>query len=379
MEDNLPGVLDGIDEPVTVEQLEEVVRRAGQRRRATLVAGAAALLALGAVGGAIVRGPSDDQPLAFGGQDEAATSRPVRGWAPYVPSGGTAERYVPLFRRESNGVAVRAYRLASPPPPPGVDPACAGPTSFVQAELSTAAAVRLLFAAEPADAAKPRGTELQVLAADSFGVSEGESATAAVVRSGPGVATVRVTTPSGSDTMAPRDGVAVLAVAGLADGGSVEGLASDGAVVASQPIIAPPPSGEQALATKAMEAKRCMTSTCGATYSAAGEPPPPAVTTIVGSGSTGQPAGPAPDRIEVDPACGTVIDGGPGVVNGPATTAIPPSGPGSTSVAPSQPAATTTAPAPARPVSPGGGSTGAAGSTTTVASPTSAAPPSAAP
>ena len=85
MEDNLPGVLDGIDEPVTVEQLEEVVRRAGQRRQATLVAGAAALLALGAVGGAIARTPSDDQLLGFAGRGEAATSQSARGWATDMP------------------------------------------------------------------------------------------------------------------------------------------------------------------------------------------------------------------------------------------------------------------------------------------------------
>ncbi|HEV8116706.1 MAG TPA: hypothetical protein VGP53_10745, partial [Acidimicrobiales bacterium] len=245
MEDNLPGVLDGIDEPVTVEQLEEVVRRAGQRRRASLVAGAAALLALGAVGGAIARGPSDDQPLGFAGRDEAATSQSARGWATDMPLAGTTEKYVSLFRRESNGVAVRAYRLAIPPPPAGVDPTCAGPSSFVQAELSTAAAVGLLFAPEPADAAKPQGTELKVLAADSFGVSEGAPATTAVVRTGPDVATVRITTPSGSDSMAPEEGIAVLAVAGLADGGRVEGLAPDGAVVATQPIIPSPPSEDE--------------------------------------------------------------------------------------------------------------------------------------
>jgi len=376
VEDNLPGVLDGIDEPVTVEQLEEVVRRADQRRRATLVAGAAALLALGALGGAIARGPSDDQPLAFGGGDEATTSQSARGWATDMPFGGTTEKYVSLFRREANGVAVRAYRMAGPPPPPGVDPACAGPTSVVQAQLSTAAAVGLLFAPEPADAAKPQGTELKVLAADSFGMREGAPATTAVVRTGPGVATVRITTPSGSDTMAPEEGIAVLAVAGLADGGNVEGLAPDGAVVASEPIIPPPPSGEQALASKVMEAKSCAASTCLDAYSAAGEPPPPPVTTIVGSGSTGQLADPGPDRIEIDPACGKIIGGGGGIVNGPTATA---SGPDATAVAPSQPDATPNAPAPASTVSPGGGSVGAAGSTTTVTGSTSAAAPSAAP
>jgi len=377
VEDNLPGILDGIDEPVTVEQLEEVVRRAGQRRQATLIAGAAALLALGALGGAIARLPSNDQTLGFAGRDEAATNQSARGWATDMPLGGTVETYMPLFRRESNGVAVRAYRLAIPPPPAGVDPACAGPSSFVQAELSTAAAVGLLFAPELAEA-KPQGTELRVLAADSFGVSEGAPATTAVVRTGPGVATVRITTPSGSDTMAPEDGIAVLAVAGLADGGRVEGLAPDGAVVATQPIIPPPPSEDEIITRKEIDGKACSASSCGLVPSGRAELPVPPVTTIVGSGATGQIADPGPDHIEIDPACGKVINGEGGVISGPAT-AIPPSKSGGTAVAPGQPGATTTAPALARRYSPGVGSVGAAGSTTTVASPTSTAAPSAAP
>ena len=351
MEDNLPGVLDGIDEPVTVEQLEDVVRRAGQRRRATLVAGAAGLLALGALGGAIARGPSNDQPLGFAGRDEAEKGQTgqmgqsAQGWATDMPFGGTPEKFVPLFRREANGVAVRAYRVALPPPPPDVDPACAGPTGFVQAELSTAAAVGLLFAPEPADTPKPQGAELNVLAADSFGVSEGDPATSAVVRSGPGVATVRITTPAGTDTMAPQDGIAVLAVAGLADGGTVEGLGPNGAVVASQPIIPPPSSFEDDVSSKAMAEKSCSPSPCVEAYSAAEEPPvPPPVTTIVESGSTGKLADPGPDQFEIDPACGKTIGGRGRVIHRPDFPPPPPSEPATAVEGPTSAASPSAAP-----------------------------------
>ncbi len=66
VEHELLKVLDGTDEPVTVEELEQVVRRAGQRRRASLVAGAAALVSLGAMGGALAHVAADAALLAIG-------------------------------------------------------------------------------------------------------------------------------------------------------------------------------------------------------------------------------------------------------------------------------------------------------------------------
>jgi len=401
VEDNLPGVLDGDDEPVTVHELEEVVRRASQRRQATLVAGAAALLALGAVGGAIARGPSDDRRLGVAGQGETTTTgQSVRGWASGPPFGthGMAGTYTSLFRREANGIAVRAYRIAVPSGPAPVDPACAGPSSFVQAELSSAAAVGVLFAPDIAAAARPEGTGLVVLAADSFGVAEGGAATSAVVRSGPGIATVRLTTPSGSDIMAPQDGMTVLAVGGLADDGTVEGLAPNGEVVVTRPIIGPPPQRDEPLPMPpAVTGEACGTFPCVAMPTTPGAPelvqPQTSTTLATAGGSASAPAStaaaapassspapptpatlllpPPPDRIEVHPCAGTSGVGAAPVEPGATTTwTAPPQPPGTLSTAP--------APAPPRSASPtvtaapsGPRTTEAAGTSTST---TSAAP-----
>lgn len=380
MEDNLQRILD-VDEPVTVEQLEDVVRRSGQRRQATLVAGAAALLALGAVGGAVARGPAEPRPDQIGlgaGRGEASTGGSSLGWDFAASSGGMPGKYAPLFRREANGVAVRAYRVALPQVLVPADPACAGPSSFVQAELSSAAAVSLLLGPEPPEAAEPQGTGLVVLAADSFGVAEGDATTSTVVRAGPGVATVRLTTPSGSDTMAPQDGIAVLAVAGLADGGNVEGLAPDGAVVVTQPIIPPPPVANSVPpppgghADSAQVAPTAVTGKqCGSAFSCGPMPtlparrdslPPPTTSAAKAPSDT---AKAPPDGVEVDAACATT-----GTAGAPATTVVGPARgvPGGV-------------PVPAVPITPRGtsGPEPAPGATTTVTAPSSASPTSAAP
>src|SRR5688572_2819295 len=107
MERELPGLLDGVDEPATVEELEAVVRRAGQRRRATLIAGGVGLLLCGAMAGAVVRGPLDGGATGATGAAGAAEG----AQAPKPPTAGMASakgdvagaQLTHLFRREANG------------------------------------------------------------------------------------------------------------------------------------------------------------------------------------------------------------------------------------------------------------------------------------
>lgn len=321
MEDNLPSVLDGDDAPVTVEELEGVVRRAGQRRQATLVAAAAALLVVGGVGGAMARGSSNARPIGMAGEPRATADK-AHGGAAVSGSAfaGQLEQFTPLFRREANGVSVRTYQLALPPGPTPPDPVCAVPTSFVQAELSSAASVGYLFAPEPADKAKLETNGITVLAADSFGVQEGEPATGAVVRSGPGIASVRITTPTGTDTMTPQNGITVLVVTGKADG-TIEGLGTDGAVVATQPII-PPPSGDRIITSPRGPACAldfpCPLPT--PTADAGPTPPPTVKTTKEAKAST------EPDVSKVQPVC-EVSTGAPAFGTGPGAVAGAPAAP----------------------------------------------------
>lgn len=305
----LPEVLDGIDEPVTVEELEEVVRRAGQRRRASIVAGAAALLAVGAMGGAVVRGPADGgtRGLASEGRDTAAaTTSPT--WLA-VPALGFDRGLTlkPLFRRESNGVAIRAYEALIPGRPTGT-PECGTP-HLVQAELSNGAAVGLATGTalvRPADGKLPSEDRLRVVGVGVFGAPEGEPAMWAIVQTGKDIAGVRLKVGAASDAMAPDDGKAVLVVPGTAPGGVVEALDGDGAVVASQPLdqadhIAPPPPG-------------CIPSPCRLL-----PPPPPS------SAPEAKAAEPSAEPAPVaDPACQPAcVSGGPAPTTGPPTTYAP--------------------------------------------------------
>jgi hypothetical protein len=273
VEHELPKVLDGVDEPVTVEELEAVVRRAGQRRRASLMAGAAGLLLVGAIGGAVVRGPGADRSTGFAGSPQDAQTPPepeaMAGTAssPFLDKGaipGPEMTLTSLFRRESNGVAIRAYRAAWGTSPMPMKPECA-PPSIIHGELSNAAAVGMAFASEwPGD-----GFEL--LGAGSFGQQEGEPVTWATVRGGAGVSNVRLRLGQATDTMAPQSGITVLAVPGASGDGVVEGLDAKGAVVAAKPLAE--------VAHPAMD-PACMPTDC---MTAEGE----------GAGSA-PPAGPAP-------------------------------------------------------------------------------------
>lgn len=236
MEHELRKVLDGVDEPVTVEGLEEVVRRAGQRRRASLVAGAAGLLALGALTGALARGPVRERSTGLAAEQPAPAPVPGTSMASPVLGDlqeGPDRELTSLFRREANGVAIRAYRMQPYAKEQVTDPKCA-PPPLVEVQVSNAAAVSVGGAAEVA------GDEPAVLGVGEFGHREGEAATWVIVRPGKGSATVRLRSGTATDTMAPQQGVAVLAVAGSASrGGTVEALGADGAVLTSLPLNDP--------------------------------------------------------------------------------------------------------------------------------------------
>lgn len=332
MEHELPEALDGIDEPVTMEGLEEVLRRASQRRRASLVAGAAALLAVGALGGALARGPAGDRPLGFAGQQGQAAPPSTRIQAMPAPGLDGAKRppLAPLFRREANGVAIRAYRVKTNSTPSVAAPGCGPPASFIQAELSNGAAAGITGAPEVV------GDSLAVLGASGFGGDEGEPATWAIVRTGAGVATIRLKAGAASDEMAPQEGIAVLTVPGSGASAVVEGLGGDGSVVANQPLTMP---------TYPTAGPTCLPPPCpagpGGAWASPTIPPlqdPGPGTTVPKAGTTivMPPIWPGPDQGVVDGpiACGSTGIGPP--MPPPVTTIPAGQGPTTTTLAPDQ-------------------------------------------
>ncbi len=356
MEHELPEALDGIDEPVTMEGLEEVVRRASQRRRASLVAGAAGLLVVGGLGGALARGPAGDRPLGFAGQQGQAAPPSTRVQAMPAPGEKLVQpSLTPLFRREANGVSIRAYRAKPSPMPILPDQACSAPTSFVQVELSNAAAAGMTGTPEVA------GDSLTVLGAEEFGRDEGEPATSAIVRTGVGVATIRLQAGAASDAMAPQDGIAVLVVPGSGLSGVVEGLDAAGAVVATQPLVVP---------TYPTPSPACLPPPCvapggepAATTSTAPGSPGPApggsATSIAGRGaSTTSTTGPGGSATSIagtpnDPGHDHAIDG-PIACGAVGTVPSMPPGafPGPTILGPGQAPMTSLAPPPANSLAP---------------------------
>ena len=242
MEHSLPKVLDGADEPVTVEELEQVVRRAAQRRRASLVAGAAALLAIGSVGGALARGPAEDRPGALAGPSQQASSvLPSPGEQTAVANGeaiGPKQNLKPLFRREPNGVAIRAY-LASWKAEKVPGAVVCGPDESIHGELSNGAAVTFAMAPVFPAASSAGGARVAVAGTGTFGQEEGEAATWVVVQASE-VAKVRVTSGPATDTMEPKDGIAILALPGTG-AATIQGLSADGKVVTTGSVGQPPP------------------------------------------------------------------------------------------------------------------------------------------
>ena len=293
MEHDLPGILDGADEPVTVEELEGVVRRAGQRRRATLIAGAAALLAVGALGGALARGSSDDRRtgLAAEGGTAPAPAPPTKmadaAMGIPAPGFGMGLTFTPLFRRDSHGVAIRAYRIEGPDGAEGGTAPCSYKPDMVHAGLSNAAAVSTAVVPSFRGGDPANQGQLKLAGAGTFGVDEKEPATWAIVEVDGTVATVRLTAGGATDSMAPQGGVAVLVVPGATTDGTVEALKADGSVLASRALAQP---------DSWMPDPACAPKPCDP-----GSPPPdaPAATTI----PAGAPVAPdAPVATPVEPA-----------------------------------------------------------------------------
>lgn len=370
-------MLDGVDEPVTVEELEAVVHRAGQRRRATLVAGAAALLTLGGLVGALARGPVvDDPPGGFAAESGDTPTPPMT-----APVGPMAFPHGPmpgwtltaLFRREANGVAIRAYRSTLSPtaitvPEVPVDPACLPPTTIIRGEFSNGAAVGI------GEGPERPGNGLLVLGSGEFGRDEGEPVAWAVVRAPAEAAAVRLKVGEAGDTMAPDKGIAVLTVPGGVAAGTVEAVAADGKVLAStsfpagqspmfSPACMPPPCPvipadggpvpmpaprppESAPPPGPPDASAPLPSAVGGTGSTVvteaevscgssgygGEPPPPTSTTIAGTAAAPAAGGPLTTFPATMIAPPTTLAAPATTV--PPTTAAPPASTAAPSAAP---------------------------------------------
>jgi hypothetical protein len=369
VEHELPKVLDGIDEPVTVEDLEAVVRRAGQRRRATLVAGAAALLLCGAVVGALARGPGGERTTGFASppvHPQPPTPAPM---AKMHDGGPTGLPLTHLFRRETSGVAIRVYRASWGEKAGAVDAKC-GPPDFIQGELSNAAAVG--FAMAPL----LPGDQFALLGAGMFGQGEGEPVTWAAVRAGAGVSTVRFRLGEAADLMEPHEGITLLAAPGKTGDGVVEGLDGDGKVVATQALsqLSPPPMDPACVPPECVvDSGSGSVGSAGAATSGAnvapGQGPAVAVPAEPANPPPGQAGDPAPDpgmplmKVEKGFVCGTV----------PAAPALPPPG----VPVPDRPFSAPSAPASVPPATASPTSTVAP--TTTAGSPTSTTSPNQAP
>jgi hypothetical protein len=214
-------MLEGPAEPEPgQDELRAIVARAGRRRWRVLGAGvAAALVAGGAIGGAVGYSASNhskgsvqtaSSPAASASGSKGAVTQP--GFAPATLPGMnaayplSAPQLTALFFRTANGVTIRAYKTRTPVPLPvagcqGVIPTMQG----VHAELSTSRAVGV------ADSyASGRGG--MALSPSVFGQAEGSPDAAVIVFSPSDVATVKMAFTGGAvDQMRPVGGWAVLA------------------------------------------------------------------------------------------------------------------------------------------------------------------------
>ncbi|MGI9022156.1 MAG: hypothetical protein ACR2HV_02760 [Acidimicrobiales bacterium] len=227
------------DPPVaTTDSFREVMVRYRKGRTRVLLAAVVAVALLGpAVGVAVGRATADNSTqVATGASPETTgTGSPVH--ARVDSSGdsvaslegygfGWATPAKRLFvRTTSDGVTIRAYLQENPPgveeaecvtsdqgsiPCPSPPPDCPGPPDAqLQAGLSNDRAVDPGYVpAISAEATEP----VTVLHASYFGVTEGDPAVWAAVRTGAGVEGVRVRFADGAiDEMAPVDGYAVVA------------------------------------------------------------------------------------------------------------------------------------------------------------------------
>ena len=214
--------------------------------------------------------PAPKAPTAY-----ACVGRPVP--APAPEAGHSTGGAVSSSGSSAGGSSPAPGTEAVPPQtidaPPVASPPCPGPfpctpSPSLMTELSNDAAVGQGFVPLPTD---PATAPLTRLSTSQFGIIEGSPVTWAVVRTGPGVATVRLQIPSGgTDQMAPVEGLAVVAhgsTEALPAGTVVEALDGSGKVVDSFEVSAEP---------SAVTAYACAVgATARATASASGHAVPP--------------------------------------------------------------------------------------------------------
>lgn len=234
---------------------------------------------LGGCGGTAI-----EQPRAEPAPIPPPASGAVAPLAPTEPG-----RLTPLARRTAGPVVLRTYRGADGSAGgygsygPGCDrfsdscpPAWCDVSGVVLTELSTEAIAVTVRSSDIGVGPGSRMSLLDVMGPDTsaalasrpapgqgagtVGTAEGAPVQLRVVRVAADVASVRLTTPDGSDAAAPTGGVVALAVPGAATGGTLTALAGDGATLAevTLPSVAtiagpdcrpqppqPPAAGEQ--------------------------------------------------------------------------------------------------------------------------------------
>jgi hypothetical protein len=225
----------------SVERLEEIVRRSRSGRvRNLTIALVIALLAGPALGIAIgsgltgsskpetvstgqTDGSSDASFASFGSGTDAnfdLSGAGVSLAAPGGPGGARGPNLTSLFKRSSDGIAIRAYQVEVKAPDANAAPACpqgancptpppaeCRPTAGLQAELSTEAAVG---EGRGVLAGYAKGS-VEVIGGGFFGVKEGDSVAFVIVHVNDPVKKVKVHFGDATDEMDANKGFAVLA------------------------------------------------------------------------------------------------------------------------------------------------------------------------
>ena len=228
----------------TLDDLRRVLRRHRRRQLRALAVTAAAVLVAGAAGGfAAGRGidptgttrvaaasqQAGSQPAgsaaAFQGADgpgpspgDVAPSAAVSASSAAYPNPGYPVSVQLLLRNATDGTRVRLYEQKFPVPtfgcPAGATcplppKASCLPTGSLSAEVSddqvAGQAGGILFAA-------PKASGLDVVGAEVVGMGQPQPILTVTAHAGPDVARVNLTTPYGTDTMAPVSGWVALAV-----------------------------------------------------------------------------------------------------------------------------------------------------------------------
>jgi hypothetical protein len=217
-----------------VDLMGRVDRRSRTRARVLVTVLVVALLA-GPLGGFIIGRTtySDDRSrvVAANGNSDGSAS----GGGVHSPTGGArplgkAELDRLFVRTTRDGITARAYARHSRCAPS--DFCVASPPPYIQADLSSDAAVTVVASSPNSPATAPLGSVMSGL----FGVAEGAPSLWVLVQTGPEVTQVRARF-SGDDTdrMSPVDNVAILAHQG-ASAARIEALNRSGEVVATRDI-----------------------------------------------------------------------------------------------------------------------------------------------